>query len=112
MAPSSKAIPAGLSSLAFLIAGLSQWDAGEFEASVALMRRFQKATPTGDDAWVAEYRPLVTRYLDDYGAWREIADDVAKAGTSPKLAEAALKKIPAPRSKVRSEKLSSSGVLD
>jgi prepilin-type processing-associated H-X9-DG protein len=92
-------------SLAFLVTGLKRWDAGEFEESVALMRRFQKTVPTGDDAWVADYRPLLTRYLDDYGTYREIADDIAKADTSPKLAEAALKKIPGAKAKLRSDKL-------
>ena len=92
-------------SLAFLVAGLKHWDAGDFEEGIALMRRFQQAVPSGEDAWVADYRPLVTRFLDEYGAYREIADALAKAEASPKLAETALNKIPAARSKMRSEKL-------
>ena len=44
------------------------------------------------------------RFSSD-GTWRDIAEDIANAGTSPKLAEAALKKIPAAKSKLRSEKL-------
>ena len=92
-------------SLAFLVAGLRQWDAEDFEEGIALMRRFQKAAPTGEDAWVADYRPLVAPFMDDFGTFREIADGIAKADTSPKLAEAALNKIPAARSKLRSDKL-------
>ena len=92
-------------SLAFLVAGLRQWDAGDFEEGVALMRRFQKAAPAGEDAWVADYRPLVAPFMDDLGSYREIADDLAKFETSPKLAEAALNKIPAARSRMRSDKL-------
>ena len=92
-------------SLAFLTAALKQWDAGNFEEAIALMRRFQKAAPAGEDAWVADYRPLVARYMEDFGTYREIADDVAKAGTSPKIAEAALRKIPDARRNLRSKKL-------
>jgi len=92
-------------SLAFLVAGLQQWDAGDFEKGIALMRLFQQATPAGEDVWVADYRPLVTRYLDEYGTYREIADAVAKADISPKLAEAALKKIPDATGRLRSKKL-------
>jgi serine/threonine protein kinase len=97
--------PATYESLAFLIAGLKRWDAGDFAEGIALMRRFQQAVPAGEDVWVADYRPLITRYLDDYGTFREIAEDIAKADTAPKAAEAALRKIPAAKSALRSDKL-------
>ncbi len=92
-------------SLAFLIAGLKHWDAGDFEAGVALMRRFQNASPSGEDAWVADYRPLVTRYMEDFAIFREISGDIAKADATPKVAQAALAKIPAAKGRVRSDKL-------
>ena len=92
-------------SLAFLFGGLKRWGAGDFEEGIALLKRFQNAAPAGDDAWVGDYRPLVARYLEDFGTYRDIADDIAKAGTSPKVAEAALKKIPDAKTKLRSKKL-------
>ena len=92
-------------SLAFLFGGLKRWDAGDFEGSIELLRRFQMTTPAGDDAWVADLRPLVTRYLEDFGNYSDIAADIAKVGTAPQLAEAALKKIPEAKARVRSKKL-------
>jgi serine/threonine protein kinase len=93
-------------SLAFLIAGLQQWDAGNFEESTGLVRRFQKAAPAGEDAWVADYRPLGTRYLDDYATYCDIEGDIKKnADTAPKIAGAALKRIPAAKERLRSKKL-------
>lgn len=92
-------------SLAILIGGLKHWEAGDFENGVALLRRFQMAVPEGDDEWVADYRPMVTRYLADFGTYRDIAEDVAKAATAPKIAEAALKKIPEASGRMRSKKL-------
>jgi hypothetical protein len=92
-------------SLVFLVAAVKQWTENDYEGAVALMRRFQKATPAGDDAWVADYRPLVARFLDEYGTYLEIAEDVAKADASPKVAEAALKKIPAAKIKIHSDQL-------
>jgi len=97
--------PATYESIAYLIAGLKRWDAGDFEEAVSLLRRFQRSTPTGEDAWVADYRPLLTRFLDEFGIYREIADDIAKADGSPKVAEAALNRIPAARDRVRSANL-------
>ncbi len=91
--------------LAFLIAGLRRWDDGEFEDSVALMRRFQKAAPAGEDAWVADYRPLISRYPEEFGTFRDLSADLARADTSPKIAEAALKKIPDAMRAIRSKKL-------
>jgi hypothetical protein len=70
------------------------------------MRRFQKAVPAGEDTWVADYRPLITRYLDDYATYCDIEKDIKKnADTAPKIADAALKKIPAARETLRSKKL-------
>ena len=37
--------PATYESLAFLVAALKHWGAGEFEEGIALMRRFQQAMP-------------------------------------------------------------------
>ncbi len=91
--------------LAFLIAGLSRWDDGDFEGSIALLRRLQKAAPAGEDAWVADYRPLVARYLEEYGTFRDLSTDLAGAATSPKTAEAALKRIPDALRAIRSKKL-------
>ena len=91
--------------LAFLIAGLRCWDDGDFEDCIALLRRFQKAAPAGEDAWVADYRPLVARYLEEYGTFRDLSADLAGADTSPKTAEAALKKIPDALRAIRSKKL-------
>ena len=92
-------------SLAVLVGGLRLWEAGDFEESIALMRRFQNAVPAGEDAWIADYRPLVTRYLEDFGTYRDIAGDIAKSAISPKIAEAALKKIPEAKIRLRSKKL-------
>ncbi len=97
--------PATYESLAFLVVALEHWHAGDFEEGIALLRRFQQAMPAGEDAWVGDYRPLVTPFLDDYGTYQEIAGDLAKADVSPKLAEAALNKIPAARRKMRTENL-------
>ncbi len=91
--------------LAVLFAGLKLWEAGEFEEGLALLKRFQSAAPADDDAWVGDLRPLVTRYLQDFGTYRDIAEDVAKVTASPKVAEAALKKIPEAVEKLRSKKL-------
>ena len=92
-------------SLAFLVAGLRRWEAGEFEEGIVLMKRFQNAAPAGEDAWVADFRPLVARYREEFGIYREIASDIAKTGTAPKIAEAAIKKIPDAAGRLRSKKL-------
>ena len=92
-------------SIAYLVAGLKLWEAGDFDGATAAMMRFQQATPTGEDAWVSDYRPLVTRYLDDHATFNEIATDIAKAETSPMIAETAFRKIPAAKARLHSERL-------
>ncbi|MEQ1852526.1 MAG: serine/threonine-protein kinase [Chthoniobacteraceae bacterium] len=96
---------ASYEAIAFLIVGAKRWNAGEFAAAVAAFRQFQQTTPTGESAWVGEYRPIVAPFLDDYGVYREIADAVQKADSAPEAAEAALKRILEVRYKIRSASL-------
>ncbi len=91
--------------IAFLIGGLKRWNEGDTDEGIALMRRFQKAAPAGDDAWVADLRPLVTRYFEEHGTFRDLAADLAGADTAPKAAEAALKKLPDVLRTIRSKPL-------
>ncbi len=91
--------------LAFLIGGLKRWSEGEFDGAIALMHRFQSAVPDGDDAWVADYRPLVTRYFEEYGMFRDLASDLSRAEAAPKAAEAALKRLPDAMRTIRSKQL-------
>jgi hypothetical protein len=91
--------------LAYLIVGLKQWNIGNFDEGVAFLRQFQQTAPAGDSAWVADYRPLVVPYLEEHASYREIADALAKADTAPEAADAALKKIPEVRGRVRSRAL-------
>jgi hypothetical protein len=91
--------------LVFLIGGLRRWHDGEFEESVALMLRFQKAAPSGEDAWVADYRPLVSRYVEEFATFRDLAAELARADASPMLAEAALKKVPDAVRTIRTKQL-------
>jgi len=92
-------------SLAYLVAGLKQLDDGDFEGATEALIRFQKASPTGEDGWVADYHPLVTCFLDDLTIFNGIATDIAKADTVPKIAGDALRKIPAARGKMHSVRL-------
>ena len=91
--------------LVFLIAGLKRWNEGDFDAGVALMRRFQSAAPEGEDAWIADYRPLVTRYIEEHGTFRDLSADLARADSAPKVAEAALKKLPEALRTIRTKAL-------
>jgi hypothetical protein len=88
--------------LAFLVAGVKSWNAGDFADGVALLRQFQQTTPTGDSAWVGDYRPLVAPFLEDYGIYREIAEPIQKVDSAPEAALAALKRLTEVRYKIRS----------
>jgi len=96
---------ASYESLAYLVAGLEQWSVGSFDQGAALLRQFHQAAPADESAWVAGYRPLVANYLTDHGNFSEIAEALKKVNAEPEAAEAALKKIPDVRSRLRSREL-------
>ena len=88
--------------LAYLCGAAREWEAGAFGDAAELFRQFQQTIPSGDSAWVADYRHLVARYLADYGIYREIADAIRNVETAPDAAEAALKRLPEEKNRLRS----------
>jgi len=92
-------------SLAYFIAALKQWNTGNFDEAVGLLKQFQQAVPTGDSAWVGDYRTLVGRFLDDHGSYREIAAGLEKVNTEPETAAAALNRIADAKGRLRSRRL-------
>ena len=91
--------------LAHVLSGAKKWDAGVFPEAVTQFRQFQQATPSDESEWVAAFRPLVARCLDEYTAYREIADPIEKAGATPAEADAALKRLAQARTKIHSSRL-------
>lgn len=87
-------------SIALLALGLKNWEAGAYPEGLALLRQFQAATPEGMSSWVAEYRPLVAPYLEQYGIYSAVVDDLKKWETSLERAEAALLKLPDLKEKI------------
>ena len=91
--------------IAYIVAAAKHWEAGAFDEAVTLLRQFQQATPSPEWEWIAHFRPLATRLLDEIAVYREVADPIAKADAAPAEAEAALKKLPRAKAKIRSSVL-------
>jgi tRNA A-37 threonylcarbamoyl transferase component Bud32 len=89
-------------SVAFFVLGLKAWEAGAYDQGIALLRQFQQSVPSGEDAWVGEYRPLVASYLDDYGTFKTTVTDLTGYEANPEVADAALKRLPDVRAKLKS----------
>jgi hypothetical protein len=88
-------------SIALLVLGLKNWEAGAYAEGVTLLRLFQAAQPSGASSWVAEYRPLVTPYLQEYGVYATVVTDLMKWETSLDRAEAALQRLPELKEKIQ-----------
>ena len=87
--------------VALLALGLKNWEAGSHADAVTLLRQFQAAEPEGNSAWVGEYRPLVSSYLEEHGLFASVVEDLSKWETKPERAEAALARIPELKEKIR-----------
>jgi hypothetical protein len=88
--------------IALLALALKNWETGSYTDAVTLFRQFQAAEPTGSSAWVMEYRPLVAPYLEEYGAFTNLVQDLKNYETAPERAERALQNLPEIKKKVSS----------
>jgi eukaryotic-like serine/threonine-protein kinase len=96
---------ANYEAIALLALALKNWEAGSHADAVTLFRQFQAAEPTGSSAWVMEYRPLVAPYLEEYGAFTSLVQDLKNYETAPERAEKALQNLPEFKDKLRSVSL-------
>ena len=83
------ASPQSYESLLLLIAGLKDWELGQLEDGVALLRDFQSADPHGNYAWVAQYRSIASDDVSDYSDYRGAMALARDAHTPAQLQNAA-----------------------
>jgi hypothetical protein len=99
--------------LALLLYGMKNWELGKIDEGVELLRLFRQATPAGQDAWIADLKPVGMAYLDEFTSFEMASDRLKKAQTIPdkKGAVQALKDIKGKLAR-RAEELALKGVAD
>jgi eukaryotic-like serine/threonine-protein kinase len=83
--------------IALLALAVKNWEASAYPEAVALFRQFQASEPQGSSSWVAEYRHLVGRYLEEYANYRRVIEGLSRYETAPDAAQTALQELPAVR---------------
>jgi hypothetical protein len=72
--PSSAGEPrSDAAAFADLLFGLKDFDQGDFTNAAAFLARFDETQPGAPFAWMADYKPLAQKYLDDlhlYNSWK------------------------------------------
>ena len=79
---SKDANPPDFQPIALLAYGLKAWNASQFKPAVSLFRDFVSATPQGAYGWIADFKPLAKRYLDDFNAYSDFAVKLKAATTA------------------------------
>lgn len=79
-----------------LFYGMKNWQLGDFEDAVKLLRQFRQSSPMGKDAWISELKPVAAAYLDQYTAL-EMAIDRAKTAKTLDQKKGALVSLKAVR---------------
>lgn len=74
--------------LAYLLAGLKDFELDDFENANSALRSFQMAKPAGDYVWIAEYAPLIEEYLADLSTYRGATMMAKSAKTQTDLQQA------------------------
>jgi serine/threonine protein kinase len=87
--------PANYESLPLLFYGVKNWEAGEYKDAAELLRRFRQASPEGTYTWIANLKPLATRYAEEFTAFQMASDRLKTAKTfeEKRAAVVALKAI-------------------
>lgn len=62
----------GIEALGLLAYGLRNWGSGNIDAGGEMLSRFREGSPTGQDAWVAELRPMVDQHVKDFARYRKL----------------------------------------
>lgn len=84
--------------VALLCMGLKDWMLGDYDEGGRLLRQFQSATPDPTVQWLADYKPLITPFLDEITVFRSVAGamkepDIAKARAALETLKAARDKL-------------------
>ena len=88
-------------SMGLLMYGMKNWALGKTEEALALLTEFGKATPEGDDEWIADYQPLATGLVSDREHWQVASKAFAEAKAAPDKLAAALETVSSARRQLR-----------
>jgi eukaryotic-like serine/threonine-protein kinase len=81
--PGYKARSDNFESFALLLFGLKDIAQANANGATAFLEKFMAAEPVGRDAWIAEYKPVAQKYLDDCRLYAAYRSEAAKLGESP-----------------------------
>ncbi len=82
----------GFEPMAALVLAAKDWQLGSFEDAGPLFRQFESSTPDGDFQWIAGYKTLASRYIEDFSTDREITERI-KGARNLKDQKAVLPKV-------------------
>ncbi|MDB6175416.1 MAG: Serine/threonine protein kinase [Chthoniobacteraceae bacterium] len=72
--------------ITLLAVGLKDWQLGNVEESVTLLRQFRSATPTGPYAWIADLKPLASQCIEDFTRFQMLAERMKSAESKEQAA--------------------------
>jgi serine/threonine protein kinase len=75
----------GFESFGLLLFALKDVEQTDVSDAVTLLERFTKAQPSGRFAWIADYKPLARKFLDDAKLYLEWKKEPKKAGNIAQL---------------------------
>ncbi|MDQ6624283.1 MAG: protein kinase, partial [Verrucomicrobiota bacterium] len=90
----------GVSAFALFLDGVKDWQLREFDEAAGFFRRFLETEVPNELKWIADYKPLAQKYLDDhalYAQWRALPNRLSSAAE----ARTALEKIRALEQRVQ-----------
>jgi hypothetical protein len=90
-------------SMGLLAYGLKNWALGKVEEAVGLLTEFSKATPEGDDEWIADYQPLAAGMVSDREHWLVASKAFTEGKGAPDKLNPALETVSSARRQMRTK---------
>ena len=86
--------------IALFALALKHWDAGQFDRAAGLFRAFSASAPEGKWRWIADFKPVAKRHLEDFNAFHGLEVRLRDAKT-PQAKASLLLEIGAVKSKLQ-----------
>ncbi len=78
---------------AYLLYGMKDWAEGRLPEAGTILSQFLETQPEGEYQWIAEYKPLVEIWVEDYRIYERLSKAAKAAGEDPAAAARALQEI-------------------
>lgn len=71
-----------IEAVGWFLAGIKNWQQGEFSSGIKLFDRFENTTPPSDLNWIEDLKPNLEAFRSDFETWKTLPNPARKEGAA------------------------------